>query len=326
MLGMEPMNRYRRLRRTEYIRQLVQETKLSVSDLVQPVFVQEGLGAKVAIESLPGIFRYSLDECLNYLDDVVAAGILAIALFPAIPESLKTSDCRAAVDPEGLMPDAIRAIKSKFPDLVIFSDVALDPYSSDGHDGLVKDGEVLNDESVDLLAEMAVVHAEAGADFVAPSDMMDGRVAAIRLRLDRAGYQYVGIMSYAVKYASSLYGPFRDALDSAPRAGDKKSYQMDSANFLEALREIDQDVIEGADIIMIKPAIYYLDVVQSAKQQTTLPVAAYHVSGEYAMIKAASQQDWLDADAVMMEALLSIKRAGADLIFTYAALEVADLL
>ena len=323
---MDLSHRYRRLRSTAAIRGLVRQTVLSPSDLIQPIFVQEGVGATVAIESLPGIYRYSLDELMIYLNDVVDAGILGVAIFPVIPEALKTSDCEAALDPDGLVCRTIKSIKDHFPDLFLISDVALDPYNSDGHDGLVKDGVILNDESVELLAKMAVVHAAAGVDCVAPSDMMDGRVSSIRLLLDESGFSAVSILAYSAKYASSLYGPFRDALDSEPKSGTKDTYQMDPANSLEALKEVDQDILEGADMVMVKPALHYLDVVQAVKQHVTIPVAAYHVSGEYAMVHAAAEKGWLDAESSLIEALTAIKRAGADFILSYAALDVAKTL
>jgi porphobilinogen synthase len=253
-------------------------------------------------------------------------GIPAVALFPALDADLKDARATESTNPDGLLQRAVRDLKDAVPELLVITDVAMDPYSSDGHDGLVKDGRILNDETLGILAAMAVSQAQAGADLVAPSDMMDGRVGAVRAALDGAGFTEVGILSYAAKYASSFYGPFREALDSAPREGDKRTYQMDPANAREALREVRLDVAEGADIVMVKPALPYLDVIAAVRAAVDVPVAAYQVSGEYAMIRAAGEKGWLDADAAMMEALLGIRRAGADVILTYAAKQVADSL
>lgn len=317
------LSRPRRNRKSPSVRHLVRETILTPHDFIYPVFIVEGTQQKQPISALPGQFRYSVDELLKVCAEVEKLHIPGIVLFPKIEDALKNPLATEALNPKGLVPRAIRAIKKQFPDLVVFTDIALDPFSSDGHDGLVKDGEVLNDETVRVLAQMAVVHAEAGADFVAPSDMMDGRVRNIRRALDENHFTNVGILSYTAKYASSFYGPFRSALDSAPRAGDKKTYQMDPANSREALRELKLDIAEGADIVMVKPALPYLDIIRLFKQQSSLPIAAYNVSGEYAMIKAAGEKGWIDETAVRNEALLSIKRAGTDIIFSYFALEYA---
>lgn len=317
------LSRPRRNRKSPSVRHLVRETLLTPHDFVYPVFIVEGTQQKQPISALPGQFRYSVDELLKVCTEIEKLHIPGIVLFPKIEDALKNPLATEALNPKGLVPRAIRAIKKQFPDLVVFTDIALDPFSSDGHDGLVKDGEVLNDETVRVLAQMAVVHAEAGADFVAPSDMMDGRVRNIRRALDENQFTNVGILSYTAKYASSFYGPFRSALDSAPRAGDKKTYQMDPANSREALRELKLDIAEGADIVMVKPALPYLDIIRLFKQQSSLPIAAYNVSGEYAMIKAAGEKGWIDEKAVRNEALLSMKRAGTDIIFSYFAMEYA---
>jgi porphobilinogen synthase len=319
--------RPRRLRRSESIRRMVRETQLTVHDLIYPLFVMEGTQQKIEVPSMPGCYRYSLDELLKEIEDAQAVGIGAIALFPLIPDHQKDAQATESLNPEGLIPKTVRAIKQSFSDLVVITDVALDPYSSLGHDGLVDgQGRILNDPTVEVLAKMALIQAEAGADWVAPSDMMDGRVGAIRKALDAAGYWDVSILAYSAKYASAYYGPFRDALESAPRFGDKKTYQMDPANALEALKEVNLDIAEGADIVMIKPALAYLDIIHRIRAVTHLPIAAYNVSGEYAMIKAAAQKGWIDEKAVMLETLTSMKRAGADLILTYFAKEAALLL
>ncbi len=319
--------RPRRLRKTESIRRLVRETQLTVDDLIYPLFVMEGEQQKVEVPSMLGCYRYSLDELLQEIEDAQAAGIGAIALFPLIPDTQKDAQATESLNPKGLIPTTVSAIKQTFPNLVVITDVALDPYSSLGHDGLVDEaGRILNDPTVEVLAKMALIQAEAGADWVAPSDMMDGRVGAIRNALDEAGHWDVSILAYSAKYASAYYGPFRDALESAPRFGDKKTYQMDSANALEALKEVDLDIAEGADIVMVKPALAYMDIIYRIRAATHLPIAAYNVSGEYAMIKAAAQKGWIDEKAVMLETLTSLKRAGADLILTYFAKEAALLL
>ncbi|AEN73979.1 Porphobilinogen synthase [Rhodothermus marinus SG0.5JP17-172] len=325
------IERPRRLRRTEAIRRMVRETRLSVDRLVAPLFVVEGHGMCQEVPSMPGQYRLSIDELVREVRELHALGIPAVALFPALDESLKTPDGREALNPDGLYPRAIRAVKEAVPELLVITDVALDPYSSDGHDGIVRDGRILNDETVEILARMAVVQAQAGADIVAPSDMMDGRVGAIRQALDEAGFVDVAILSYTAKYASAFYGPFRDALDSAPRhrpgvPPDKKTYQMDPANAREALRELRLDLEEGADMVMVKPALPYLDVIYRVKQASDVPVAAYHVSGEYAMLKAAALNGWLDEKAAVLEALTAIARAGADVILTYFAKQVAQWL
>jgi porphobilinogen synthase len=285
----------------------------------------EGEGQREEVSSMPGCFRFSLDQLLLEVQSAWALGIGAIALFPLIPDRQKDNAGTESYNPEGLVPRAVRAIKQTVPDLLVFTDIALDPYSSEGHDGIVKDGEILNDETVAVLVKQALTHAEAGADFVAPSDMMDGRVGAIRQALDREGWINVGILAYSAKYASAYYGPFRDALDSAPQFGDKKTYQMDAANAWEALKEVDFDINEGADMVMVKPALSYLDIICQIKQHTNLLVAAYNVSGEYAMIKAAGARSWIDEQQIILETLTSMKRAGADLILTYFAKEVAEI-
>ncbi len=315
--------RPRRNRQSAQVRNLVRETLLTPHDFIYPVFIVEGKKQKQAISALPGQFRLSIDELLKVCEEVEKNQIPGIVLFPKIEDSLKDSQASEALNPQGLVPRAVREIKRHFPSLVVFTDIALDPFSSEGHDGLVKDGEILNDETLEVLAKMAVVHAEAGADFVAPSDMMDGRVRSLRQTLDKNNFKNVGILSYTAKYASSFYGPFRSALDSAPRAGDKKTYQMDPANSREALRELKLDISEGADMVMVKPALPYLDIIRLFKQHSTLPIAAYNVSGEYAMIKAAAEKGWIDEVTARNESLLSIKRAGADIIFSYFALDFA---
>ncbi len=308
------------------MRGLVRETRLDASNLVLPVFVEEGKQVRRPIPSMPGVVRYSIDELVKDAAEAFALGVPGVALFPALADNLKDSKGSESVNPDGLLQRAVRALKKDVPGLLVITDVALDPYSSDGHDGVLRDGKILNDETLPLLAKMAVAQAAAGADVVAPSDMMDGRVGAIREALDDAGYTNVAICSYCAKYASSFYGPFRDALDSAPKSGDKKTYQMDPANAREALREIELDEAEGADWILIKPGLPYLDIVRLARESTALPVAAYHVSGEYAMLKAAAQNGWLDYDKCLIEALTCLRRAGADIIFTYGAVEAAKLL
>jgi porphobilinogen synthase len=317
------LHRPRRLRRTATLRRMVRETVLTVDDLIYPLFVMEGEGQREEVSSMPNCFRYSLDLLLQEIKDAYALGIGAIALFPKVSPSLKDNAGTESYNPDGLIPRAVRAIKQTLPEVVVITDIALDPYSSEGHDGIVKDGVILNDETVAVLVKQALAHAEAGADLVAPSDMMDGRVGAIRQALDAAGWIDVGILAYSAKYASAYYGPFRDALDSAPKSGDKKTYQMDAANAREALKEIDLDIAEGADIVMVKPALAYLDVIARIKQHTQVPVAAYNVSGEYAMVKAAAAQGWIDEKTVMLETLTSMKRAGADMILTYFAKAVA---
>lgn len=319
--------RPRRLRRTASLRRMVQETQFSVDDLIYPLFVMEGEGEKVEITSMPGCYRYSLDLLLKEVAEAFALGINAIALFPVIPDFQKDATGTESYNPSGLIQQTVKAIKQAVPEIIVITDVALDPFSTHGHDGIVSEnGTILNDPTVAVLVKMALSQAAAGADMVAPSDMMDGRVGAIRKALDAQGYFDVGILAYSAKYASAYYGPFRDALASAPKFGDKKTYQMDLANAREAIKEVDLDISEGADIVMVKPALAYLDIIHRLRVHTKLPVAAYNVSGEYAMIKAAGQQGWIDEKKVILETLTSIKRAGADLILTYFAKEVALML
>jgi porphobilinogen synthase len=317
--------RPRRNRAGAGIRGLVRETALAASHLVLPLFVHEA-EAEAPIASMPGCARRSIAGTVAIAREAAALGVAAVALFPALGDGRKSPRGEESLNPDGLLQRCVRALKVALPALVVITDVALDPYSSDGHDGLLVDGRIDNDQTLPLLAAMAVAQARAGADVVAPSDMMDGRVGAIRAALDAAGFTQVGICSYCVKYASAFYGPFREALDSAPRAGDKKTYQMDPANVREALREVALDEAEGADWLMVKPGLPYLDVVRAVREATALPVAAYHVSGEYAMLKAAAANGWLDYDRCLLESLLSLRRAGADLIFTYGAVDAARLL
>jgi len=316
-----PIQRLRRLRQHETLRRLVRETRLSVSDLIYPLFVTEGKDERGEIASMPGQFRLSIDLLVKEAGEVAGLGIPAIMLF-GIPDR-KDERGTSGYDPKGIVQRAIKAVKDQVPGLLVITDVCIDEYTSHGHCGIVRDGRIVNDETLDCLRAMARTHAEAGADMVAPSDMMDGRVAAIRSELDGAGYAELPIMSYAAKFASCFYAPFRDAAGSAPQFGDRQSYQMDAANRREALREIALDVEEGADIVMVKPALPYLDIIAAARAHTTLPVAAYQVSGEYSMIKAAGQAGWLDESRAMLESLLAIKRAGADLILTYFAKDAA---
>ena len=316
--------RLRRNRRSETIRQGLAETHLSVANLVYPLFICDGKNQEIAIKSMPGIYRLSLDLALKEIENCIQLGLKSFALFPAIDESLKDKKASEALNDKGFAIQAIREIKNRFQNVTLYTDIALDPFSSDGHDGIVKDGIILNDETVEILAKMAVLQAAAGADYVCPSDMMDGRIKAIRQALDEAGFSHTGIMAYSAKYASSFYGPFRDALDSAPKFGDKKTYQMDYRNSREALREIQLDIREGADIVMVKPAFSYLDIIQKARVNFSVPIAAYNVSGEYAMIKFAAQAKALDETKAMLEMLYSIRRAGADLIFTYFAKQFAE--
>lgn len=316
--------RPRRNRKSKAVREMLSETKLSVSDFVYPVFIMDGNNKEEAIPSMPGITRKTIDILLSELEEVVKLGILAIAPFPAIAEELKDSKATLSYAEDGLVQRAIRQIKEKFPQLLVMTDVALDPFNAEGHDGIVSaTGEILNDETVEVLCKMAVSHGKAGADFVCPSDMMDGRIGAIREALDGAGLENTSIMAYSAKYASAFYGPFRDALGSAPKAGDKKTYQMDQANVREAMLEVSLDIEEGADAVMVKPALPYLDVLSKVADTFDIPVSAYQVSGEYAMIVAAAQNGWLDRKAVVLESLLSIKRAGARFIWTYFAKEAA---
>lgn len=321
------LQRPRRNRKTKAIRALVQETRLHPSQLVSPLFVTEGHHQKQTIPSMPGIYRYSIDLLIREVTALYELGIRSIELFPVVPPEKKDAQGTEAIRPGNLAQQAIAAVKAEIPEMCIMVDIALDPYTDHGHDGIVgSNGTILNDASLELLGSMAILLAEAGADIVAPSDMMDGRVAYIRKRLDAADFTDVGILSYAAKYASSFYGPFREALNSAPKFGDKKTYQMNPANVREALLELALDEAEGADMLLIKPALAYLDILAKARQQTKLPLGAYHVSGEYAMVMAAAQNGWIDGDRVMAECLLSIKRAGADFILTYAAKRMSELL
>ncbi|MDD4874666.1 MAG: porphobilinogen synthase [Dehalococcoidales bacterium] len=316
-----PQLRLRRLRCTETLRVLVRENRVDVSDLVYPLFIVEGKGIKEEITSMPGIFRFSPDQLLPEIKDITELGIPAVLLF-GIPES-KDKSASGAYHPEGVVQQAIRIIKESAPELIVITDVCLCEYMSHGHCGVVIANKVDNDESLPLLAKTAVSHAEAGADIIAPSDMMDGRVKAIREALDEKGFQYIPILSYAAKYASAFYGPFREAAQSAPQFGDRCNYQMDPANVREASREVEQDIAEGADMIMIKPALAYLDVIRQVRDTFNYPLAAYNVSGEYSMIKAAVRQGWLDEKQTILEIMTAIKRAGADIIITYHAKEVA---
>ena len=328
---MYPIIRNRRLRTSESIRRLVRETSIGPDDFLVPLFVVEGKGIKEEIASMPNYYRLSLDQLEKEVKELWKMGLFAVLLFVKVPENLKDNKGSEALNPNGLMQLAIKKVKDACPGMLVMTDVALDPYSSYGHDGIVGNGQILNDETVEVLAEMSVSHAEAGADFVAPSDMMDGRILTIREALEDEGFTNTGIMSYSAKYASSFYGPFRDALDSAPVdiknvPKDKKTYQMDFANRFEAIRETQMDIDEGADIVMIKPGIAYLDIVREIRNEVDVPIAVYQVSGEYAMLKAAAEKGWLDHDAVMMEQLLAIKRAGANIIASYFAKEVVRLL
>ncbi len=317
--------RPRRNRKSAGIRDMVRETQVSLTDLIYPLFLVDGRNSKIPIKSMPGIFRWSLDLLILEIEECVNLGLRSFVLFPAVEDHHKDTFASYSWNEDNFYLKAIREIKTKFPDVVLMSDVAMDPYSSDGHDGLVKDGKIINDETLPILAKMAVKQAEAGIDIIGPSDMMDGRVGVIREALDDAGFSDVSIMSYTAKYASAFYGPFREALDSAPKSGDKKTYQMDPANKVEALRELMLDTEEGADFVMIKPALCYLDVISLIKSNTELPVSAYNVSGEYAMLKAAGENGWIDYNRAMPEMLLSIKRAGADIILTYFAKEYAQM-
>ena len=319
-----PIYRPRRLRRTEGFRRMIRETILHIEELIYPIFVTYGRDKREEISAMPGCYRFSIDNITREVREAAELGIPAIILF-GIPDK-KDEIGSEAYNPKGVVQEAIRAIKTEIPKIVVITDVCIDEYTSHGHCGVVRDGEIDNDATLELLAQMALSHAQAGADIVAPSDMMDGRVKAIRKVLDEHGFQHTPIMSYAAKYASSFYGPFREAADSIPKFGDRKSYQMDIANSREAMREIRLDIEEGADIIMVKPALPYLDIIWQARQKFDLPIAAYNVSGEYAMIKAAASQGWLDEERVILESLTCIKRAGADLILTYFAKDVARLL
>ena len=328
---MNLLRRNRRLRVNDTIRALVRETTVTPNDFIVPLFVVEGKGVKEEIPSMPDYYRYSLDILAKEVKELWSLGIKSVLLFVKVPDNLKDNQGTEALNPEGLMQRAVKTVKEATPQMLVMTDVALDPYSIYGHDGIIKDGVVLNDETVSVLAQMSLSHIQAGADWVAPSDMMDGRIEEIRRVLDENNYKNAGIMAYSAKYASALYGPFRDALDSAPVdmqdiPKDKKTYQMDFANRIEALKEVAMDVAEGADMVMVKPGIVYLDVVREVKNAVQVPVSVYQVSGEYAMIKAAAQRGWLDHDAIMLEQIYAIKRAGADLIASYFAKDVVKLL
>src|SRR6056297_288282 len=324
--GQFPYIRGRRLRASNAMRDLVAEHNLKPADFIAPVFVMEGENEKVEIPSMPDYYRYTLDMLMDEIQELKDVGIRSVLVFTKVPDELKDNKGTEALNPDGLMQRAVRAIKEEYPDMLVMTDIAMDPYSSYGHDGIVEDGEILNDESVEVLAQMAVSHAEAGADMVAPSDMMDSRIGAMLEALDEDGFEHTGIMAYSAKYASSYYGPFRDALDSAPGFGDKKTYQMDPANVKEAIKEAQLDEQEGADIVMVKPGLPYMDVIRAVKESVHVPVSVYNVSGEYAMLKAAAEKGWLDEEEAMMEALVGFKRAGADLIATYFAKDAAKLL
>ncbi|MCB0445472.1 MAG: porphobilinogen synthase [Gelidibacter sp.] len=328
---MYPLRRNRRLRTNEAIRSLVRETIITPNDFLVPLFVIEGKNVKEEIASMPNYFRYSLDLLDKEVKELWKLGLKSVLLFVKVPDNLKDNKGTEALNSNGLMQRAIKTVKNACPDMLVMTDVALDPYSIYGHDGIIENGMVLNDKSVDVLTEMSLSHAKAGANFVAPSDMMDGRILSIREALEDEGFLNTGIMSYSAKYASAFYGPFRDALDSAPVdlkniPKDKKTYQMDYANRFEAIRETEMDIDEGADIVMVKPGLCYLDIVRDIKNEVDVPVAVYQVSGEYAMLKAAAERGWLDHDAVMMEQITAIKRAGADIIASYFAKDIAKLL
>lgn len=316
-------SRPRRNRSSSSIRDMVQETQLSVNHLIYPLFVTNNRGEESAIESLPGIYRWGKDVIIQEIENCIQLGIQNFVLFPVVPEELKNSRATYSYQNDNFYLEVIRKIKSEFPQITVMSDVALDPYSSDGHDGVVENGKILNDESLPILADMSLAQAQAGIDIIGPSDMMDGRVGYIREVLDENGYSQTSIMSYSAKYASAFYGPFREALDSAPKSGDKKTYQMNPANKKEALREAFLDIEEGADMLMVKPALSYLDVIQTIDENVTLPVTAYNVSGEYAMLHAAVEKGWLDYESTMTEMLMSIRRAGAKGILTYFAKDFA---
>ena len=328
---MFPLQRNRRLRTHESIRSLVRETVISPNDFLVPLFVVEGKGVKEEIASMPNYYRYSLDLLEKEVKELWALGLKAVLLFVKADDKLKDNQGTEALNPNGLMQRAIKTVKNACPEMLVMTDVALDPFSSYGHDGIVENGKIVNDKTVAVLAQMALSHAKSGADFVAPSDMMDGRIEEIRIVLEEEGYHSTGIMSYSAKYASAFYGPFRDALDSAPVdkkdvPKDKKTYQMDPANRSEAIKETLADIDEGADIVMVKPGLCYLDIVREIKNTVNVPVAVYQVSGEYAMLKAAAEKGWLDHDAVMLEQITAIKRAGADIIASYFAKDVVKLL
>lgn len=325
------LRRNRRLRTNEAIRALARETSVSCNDFIVPMFVVEGKNIKEEIPSMPNYFRYSLDNLQKEVKELWNLGLKSVLLFVKVPDNLKDNTGKEAFNPDGLMQRAIKCVKDACPQMLVMTDVALDPYSIYGHDGIILNGEIANDPTVEALCQMGISHAEAGADFIAPSDMMDGRILALRTALDIENFQNTGIMAYSAKYASAFYGPFRDALDSAPVdlqniPKDKKTYQMDYANRLEAIKEVQADVEEGADIVMVKPGLCYLDIVREVKNSVNIPVSVYQVSGEYAMLKAAAEKGWLDHDAVMLEQIYAIKRAGADLIASYFAKDVVKLL
>ena len=328
---MFPLRRNRRLRTNEAIRSLVRETIITPNDFLVPLFVVEGKGIKDEIPSMPNYFRYSLDLLESEVKELWNLGLKSVLLFVKVPDNLKDNKGAEALNPNGLMQRAIKTVKNTCPDMLVMTDVALDPYSIYGHDGIIENGQIINDETAEFLADMSISHAQAGADFVAPSDMMDGRVLTIREALEDEGYINTGIMSYSAKYASAFYGPFRDALDSAPVdlvdiPKDKKTYQMDYGNRFEAIRETEMDIDEGADIVMVKPGISYLDILREIKNEVDVPVAVYQVSGEYAMIKAAAEKGWLDHNQIMMETTTAFKRAGADIIASYFAKDVVKLI
>jgi len=318
--------RNRILRQTPAIRAMVAETSLTPNDFIAPLFIEDGTNLKTEISSMKGYYRYSLDNTIKEVKELWSLGIKSVLIFVKSPDALKDNTGKEAWNPDGIMQRSIKAIKDAVPEMIVMTDVALDPYSSYGHDGIVKDGEIVNDETVEALVKMSLSHAAAGADFMAPSDMMDGRIGEIRKALEQNNYTRVGIMSYSAKFASCFYGPFRNALDSAPGFGDKKTYQMNYANRIEAIKETLMDIEEGADIVMVKPAMAYLDIIREIKNAVTVPVSAYHVSGEYAIIKAAAEKGWIDEEKAIIESLTSIKRAGADLIATYFAKDAAKLI
>lgn len=319
------VHRPRRNRKSQVIRELVEETSLSVKDFIYPMFLTEGRNKAAEIKSMPGIYRYTSDLLLKEIEACMKLGLKSFALFPNIEDALKNKTASESYKKGSLYLAAIKKIKEELPEAIIVSDVAMDPYSSDGHDGVVKNGKILNDETLEVLGKMALAQAQAGSDIVAPSDMMDGRVGYIRNILDKNGFEEVSIMAYTAKYASAFYGPFRDALNSAPKSGDKKTYQMNPANQQEALIEAELDAFEGADFLMVKPALAYLDVIKLLKDNFSLPIAAYNVSGEYAMIKAAAAKGWIDGEKAMLETLISIKRAGAKVILSYFAKDFASI-
>ena len=323
---MYPIKRNRRLRSSEAVRSMVREQQLSPSDFIVPLFAVEGSDVKEEIASMPDYYRMSLDHLKKEVQELWSMGLQTVLLFVKVPDTLKDNKGTEALNPEGLMQRTIALVKETVPEMVVMTDVALDPYSSFGHDGIVEKGVIVNDTTVEVLAQMALSHAQAGADFVAPSDMMDGRVLAIRTLLEQEHFHNTGILSYSAKYASGFYGPFRSALDSAPGFGDKKTYQMDFHNRKEALLEAELDIEEGADIVMVKPGLAYLDIIRDLSNQVHVPVAAYQVSGEYAMLKAAAQKGWIEYDAIMYEQLIAFKRAGASLIATYCAKDAVRIL